>query len=118
MSMKRWGSFNLIHKSIWKVDVFVAKDRPYDAEALLRAKDMLLDPDDQATHLKVATAEDTILSKLAWYRLGNETSDRQWADILGVLKLLRSQLSEPYLRRWAKDPRVDDLLERALESAG
>ncbi len=66
------------------------------------------------SRVKVATAEDTVLAKLAWYRLGNEQSDRQWADILGVLRLKRASLSEPYLRRWARELGVLDLLERAL----
>ena len=108
-------SFNVVHyETMWKIDVFVLKDRPYDAEALLRAQDSLLDPADPTSHVKVATAEDTVLAKLAWYRLGNEQSDRQWADILGVLRLKRVSLSEPYLRRWAKELGVLDLLERAL----
>ena len=32
----------------------------------------------------VATAEDTILSKLVWYRLGGQSSDQQWNDLRGV----------------------------------
>lgn len=108
-------SFNVVHyETMWKVDVFVMKDRPYDAEALLRAQDALLDPSDPTSRVKVATAEDTVLAKLAWYRLGNEQSDRQWADILGVLRLKRASLSEAYLRRWARELSVLDLLDRAL----
>ena len=111
-------SFNVMHyETMWKVDVFVLKGRAYDAEALLRARDALLDPAQPTSHLKVASAEDTVLAKLAWYRLGHEQSDRQWADILGVLSLKRSSLSEVYLRRWARELAVSDLLERALSTA-
>ena len=39
------------------------------------------DPDQFAF---VATAEDTLLQKLRWYRLGDEVSDRQWRDVLGI----------------------------------
>lgn len=110
-------SFNVVHfASLWKVDVFVMQDRPYDAEALARAQPLQLDPADPASFVKVATPEDTVLAKLEWYRKGNEVSDRQWADVIGVLKLRRDRTDEPYLRRWAKDLNVVDLLERALAS--
>ena len=39
-----------------------------------------------------ATAEDTVLSKLEWYRLGNEISERQWNDIIGMLSTQGSRL--------------------------
>jgi hypothetical protein len=49
----------------------------------------------------VASPEDTILHKLEWYRIGNEISDRQWNDILGVLKVRGKTLDLTYLRQWA-----------------
>lgn len=47
--------------------------------------------------------------------MGGEISERQWRDVLGVIKVQAEGLSEDYLRRWSKVLRVDDLLERALE---
>jgi len=61
--------------------------------------------------------EDTILSKLEGYRMGGEVSDRQWRDILGLLKIRAEDLDFNYLRRWAKELRVDDLLENARRQA-
>jgi len=58
--------------------------------------------------------EDIILSKLEWDRMGGEISERQWRDIQGVLKTRAGELDLDYLRRWAKELRVSDLLERAL----
>ena len=65
-----------------------------------------------------ATAEDTILTKLEWFRLDNEVSDRQWADILSVMKLRGAHLDHAYLRQWAATLDLADLLERARQDAG
>jgi len=66
----------------------------------------------------IASPEGTILNKLEWYRMGGEVSDRQWNDILGVLKVQGTNLDMAYLQRWAADLSVTDLLERALVDAG
>ena len=34
----------------------------------------------------LASAEDVVLSKLEWFRLGNEVSQSQWRDVIGVLQ--------------------------------
>jgi hypothetical protein len=65
----------------------------------------------------VASAEDIVLSKLEWYRLGGEMSDRQWRDALGVLKVQGERLDLEYMRRMAAGLGVADLLSRALEEA-
>jgi hypothetical protein len=64
-----------------------------------------------------ATAEDLVLSKLEWFRLGGESSDRQWGDVLGVLRVQGTALDRAYLRRWAKELDLTDLLERALKDS-
>lgn len=59
--------------------------------------------------------EDTILSKLEWYCRGSEVPDRQWRDIPGVLKTRAGELELDYMHKWARELKVSDLLERALE---
>jgi len=49
--------------------------------------------------------------------LGNEISDRQWRDILGVLKVQAGRLDMDYLRKWAAELQVADLLQRALKES-
>jgi hypothetical protein len=61
-----------------------------------------------------ATPEDVVLSKLEWYDAGGRVSERQWGDMAGLLRIHRGALDLPYLRRWAAELRVSDLLERAL----
>lgn len=63
----------------------------------------------------VASAEDTILRKLEWYRAGGETSQRQWEDVRGILRISGERLDLEYLRKWAKFLKVDDLLETLLQ---
>lgn len=111
-------SFNVIHlETFFKVDVFIAKTRPYDHEQLRRriAHVVTIEPEQS---MYIASAEDTVLAKLEWYRMGNGISDRQWSDILGVLKMQSDILDKAYMRHWAKELGVLDLLERALEDAG
>ena len=57
-----------------------------------------------------------MLAKLEWFRLGGETSERQWWDIIGVLRVT-SDVDRAYLQRWAASLGVNDLLDRALADA-
>lgn len=107
-------SFNLIHVStMFKIDVFVSKDRPFDREAAGRARAQAIDQSPDAPRIVVASAEDTVLAKLEWFRRGGETSERQWWDIVGVLRV-NPGADAGYLRRWAIELEVADLLERAV----
>ncbi len=51
-------------------------------------------------------------------QMGGEISTRQWNDVLGVLNRQKATLDLSYLRQWAQDLQVSDLLERALAEAG
>ena len=66
----------------------------------------------------MASAEDVILSKLRWYKLGGKVSSTQWSDVLGVLRVQRAQLDYDYLRKWAEFLGLGDLLEQALSDPG
>ena len=110
-------SFNLIHlESMFKVDVFVARPRNFDRAQLARRQLHLLSEDPER-RAYVASAEDTVLAKLEWYRMGGEVSDRQWRDALGVLKVQGLRLDLAYMRHMAAGLGVKDLLERALEES-
>jgi hypothetical protein len=115
-AIRRHDSFNLIHlDTMFKVDVFVAKPRAFDRSQLARRELHLLSEEPER-YAFVTTAEDIVLAKLEWYRLGDETSDRQWRDVLGVLKVQGDRIDREYLLRMAKELRVTDLLERAFKA--
>ncbi|MDI6769873.1 MAG: hypothetical protein QMD04_09370 [Anaerolineales bacterium] len=116
-SIQRNSSFNIIHReTMFKVDVFIPRPRPFLQSQLARAHKQTFTFDTEVG-AKFASPEDTVLSKLEWYRMGGEVSDRQWRDILGVLKTRAGELELDYLRKWAGDLKVGDLLERALKEA-
>lgn len=110
------SSFNLIHlASMFKVDVFVLKNTSYDRQAFMRADLRALGDEPDSEVFFVESAEDVILNKLRWFRLGGEVSERQWSDLIGVLRVQRSALDLAYVQRWAVELGVTDLLDRALQ---
>ena len=112
-AIARQRSVNLIHyATMFKVDLFVAGSRSFDQIQLDRRQAVLLEPPDHFAY--VATAEDTILAKLDWYRRGGESSERQWQDIQGILDVQGTLLDRSYLRQWAAVLAVSDLLEQAI----
>ena len=111
------SSCNFIHlATMFKIDLFVSKGRPFDHQAIDRARPQAIDDSPDAPRIPIASAEDTVLAKLEWFRLGGETSERQWWDIVGVLRVTHDA-DQAYLRRWATALGVADLLERALVDA-
>jgi hypothetical protein len=99
--------FNALHLATgFKVDLVIRKDRPFSVEELRRRQ-----PGDLAgRRVDFASAEDTILSKLEWAKLGG--SSRHYDDALGVARLQRQRLDWDYLERWANEVGVAELLER------
>ena len=111
------GSFNLIHlETMFKVDVFVARPRAFDRSQLARRQLHVLSEEPER-RAYVASAEDIVLAKLEWYRQGGETSERQWRDVLGVLKVQGERLDRGYMQRMAAELSVADLLRQAFEEA-
>ena len=112
------ASFNLLHLATgFKVDVFINKGRPFDRSQFERRISAPIKPGGEDS-VYLADAEGTTLAKLEWYRLGNEVSDRQWNDILGVLKVQGGDIDRDYLRHWAARLGLSDLLARTFNDAG
>jgi hypothetical protein len=114
--LERRRSFNVIHfQSAFKFDLFPLTDDVYQQEQFFRrrfqcAKLFGADP----VEFAVISPEDSILSKLEWYRRGGEVSEQQWNDVLGVIAVQGERLDLAYMRRWADYLSISDLLEQAL----
>lgn len=109
-------SFNVIdQRSFIKVDVFVPPAGPLGEGQLARAVrlELIL----AAPPLPVLGPEDVVLQKLAWFRRGGEVSERQWRDVVAVLRSVGSDLDEPYLDEVARATGLDALLDRARRDA-
>jgi hypothetical protein len=105
-------SFNLIHfASGFKIDVFPLRRDAFHQGEMARAepRNWNAEPGGSVT-LMVASAEDTILEKLIWYRNGGGVSDRQWGDLLGIVTT--RPVDWEYLRQWAPQLGVAELLDR------
>ena len=113
-AISKRSSVNLLHlKTGVKIDLFQKGQDRYDSEELERSQ--MLELGDPSRSVPVKTAEDTILRKLEWYRQGGEVSDRQWGDVLGILRTQDDRLELDYLRSRSETLGVEDLLARALE---
>jgi len=116
-AMQHNSSFNIIHReTMFKVDVFIPQPSPFLQSQLARAQKQTFLFETEVS-ARFASPEDTILSKLEWYRMGGEVSERQWRDVLGILKTRSGTLDLAYLRTWADQLHVSDLMEGVLKEA-
>jgi len=107
--------FNLIHiGTAQKVDVFVAKNRAFEHRQFESAVRLSLGSGDHVLAPFFATAAHSVVAKLEWFRLGGETSDRQWNDILGIIQVQGSALDLETMQEDAESVGVADLLEKAF----
>jgi hypothetical protein len=112
-AQRRQSQFNVIDFATgWKVDLIVRKSRPFSVEEFDR-RDLV---DFQGMKLSIATAEDVLIAKLEWAKLGQ--SQRQIEDAAGILRIRGSQLDEDYIRRWVTALGLQDQWDAARRAAG
>ena len=110
------SSFNLVHlTSGHKIDLFVAGPSLLDVMQLETCRAGSLR--DGAPSVRVTAPAVIILRKLAWFRSGGETSERQWRDVIGMLRVQGPSLSLDDVREVALGMGLTDLLDRAVTEA-
>ena len=101
------AAFNVIDASSgWKADLIVRRSRPFSAEEFARRQRTRV----IGLDIVMATAEDTILSKLEWAARGG--SERQLEDVKGIVAVQGDRLDRAYIRRWAATLGVADVWSR------
>lgn len=110
-------SCNIFHlPSVMKIDLFGVGRTPYDEAEFSRRRTIEVRATGET--LVVKSPEDTVLRKLLWYREGGHVSERQWRDVVEVLRVSGAEMNREYLDSWAARLGVSDLLTRAIAEAG
>jgi len=106
------GMFNIIDlETGGKADLILRKNRNFSlVEFERRQKEKVL-----GLNLWIASPEDIILSKLEWSEPRDDT--QQFRDALGVAVVQWDSLDKDYIRKWAKELNIENLLQQLLQQA-
>jgi hypothetical protein len=100
---------------VTKIDIFGLGGTPYDEVEFGRKRRVRVRMTGE--ELWVKSPEDTVMRKLLWFREGGEVSEKQWRDIVGVLRIRGAQIDDVYLDVWAPRLGLVALLDRARTEA-
>jgi hypothetical protein len=107
------GMFNLVDFATgWKVDLIIRKQRPFSHEEFSRRRPAEL----LGMRLFVASAEDVIVAKLEWAKLGE--SERQLRDVAGILRGQAGAIDRQYVERWVAAMQLGSQWQAARALAG
>jgi hypothetical protein len=101
--------------AVMKIDLFAVGPSPFDEVEFSRRRPVAVRSTGETLVLK--SPEDTVLRKLLWYREGGNVSDRQWRDVVEVLRVSGSTMDAQYLSTWAERLGLSGLLTSAKTEA-
>jgi len=110
----RWeAQFNVIDLATgWKIDLIGRKSRPFSRREFERRRRAEI----QGMRLSVASAEDMVIAKLEWAKLGQ--SQRRLDDAAGVLGRRSGELDLGCIREWVRELRLEPQWQAACRAAG
>jgi hypothetical protein len=109
-ALARQGMFNIIHlETGFKIDFIFKKSRDYSREEFKRRNQYTFSDN----KFWFASPEDVILTKLEWCKQGQ--SERQFEDALNVAKVQKDSLDLEYIKKWAKEINIIDLVNELIE---
>ncbi len=112
-AQRQGGSFNVIDQETgWKVDLIFLRRRPFSATEF----DRRMRADVDGSSVTVVTAEDLVLAKLEWAKMGE--SGRQVEDAAAILRVRHGTLDLKYLRAWVRDLKLAEQWATACAAAG
>jgi hypothetical protein len=115
-TLLRGGCCNVFYLPVLtKVDLFALGTTPFDESEFARRERVAVRPTGETLVFK--TAEDTVLRKLLWYREGGSVSERQWRDVVEVLRVSGPAMDHAYIDGWARRLSLAELLARARAGA-
>jgi len=110
------SSFNLVDTAHGlKVDVFVLGDGLLDRMQIERRVRVSIP--DLPDPIWVTSPEDQVLRKLDWFRRGGLKSERQWRDVVTILRVRGDAIDQDYLGDVARQVELSALLEEAMHAA-
>lgn len=109
-------SYNIFFlREFQKVDFFPASE-PFHFTQIERATEVNFGDSEDPILLCVASAEDIVLAKLAWYKMSGGNLPRQLDDIAKVVAI-NPGMDREYMFGWAAKLGVGDLLTKVLREA-
>ena len=98
-----------------KIDIFGVGRAPFDVSEFARRRAVVVGPSGES--LVVKSPEDSVVRKLLWFRQGGEVSERQWRDVVSILRVSQADMDAAYLDHWAAALGCDELLAGARAEA-
>jgi hypothetical protein len=98
-----------------KVDLFVLGEGLLDRMQIERRITVTIPG--VADRIWVTSPEDQVLRKLDWYRSTGHESERQWRDVVGILRIHGDVMDRGYMDETARALKLGSLLDDATSAA-